>query len=65
MIKKHSLSKDRLSNLTSSLDDLHSSGSIDGVEIDWEWPTANGDKKDRSKLVKYARVGWNNMIKTR
>ena len=54
-----------MSNLTSSLDDLHSSGSIDGVEIDWEWPTANGDKKDRSKLVKYARVGWNYMIKTR
>ena len=46
-----------LSNLTSSVNDLYREGVIDGVEIDWEWPAGSGDKEDREKLVKYARVG--------
>ncbi len=51
----------RLRNLTASMDDLHRRrGVIDGVEIDWEWPVGGsspaGDKKDRERLVKYARV---------
>ena len=46
----------RLSNLTSSVNGLFREGVIDGVEIDWEWPAGSGDKDDREKLVKYARV---------
>ena len=46
----------RLSNLTSSVNDLYREGVIDGVENDWEWPAGSGDKDDREKLVKYARV---------
>ena len=51
----------RLSNLTSSVNGLFREGVIDGVEIDWEWPAGSGDKDDREKLVKYARVRepWN------
>ena len=45
-----------LSNLTSSVNALYREGVIDGVEIDWEWPAGSGDKEDREKLVKYARV---------
>ncbi len=34
------------------------SGTVNGVEIDWEWPlSAGNDKKDRDRLVRYARVG--------
>ena len=47
---------ERLSNLTGSLNDLYRDDVINGVEIDWEWPAMTGDKKDRAKLVKYARV---------
>ena len=54
----------RLANLTSSINGLYRDGVIDGVEIDWEWPSGSGDKEDRDKLVKYARVsrGWSFMI---
>ena len=45
-----------LANLTSSVNALYREGVIDGVEIDWEWPAGSGDKEDREKLVKYARV---------
>ena len=45
-----------LANLTSSVNALFREGVIDGVEIDWEWPAGSGDKEDREKLVKYARV---------
>ena len=51
--------KHRMRNLTDSIDRLHSRGDrpvIDGVEIDWEWPTAGGDEEDRDSLVRYARV---------
>ena len=47
---------DRLSNLTSSINDLYRDDIIQGVEIDWEWPMRTGDKKDRIKLIRYARV---------
>jgi hypothetical protein len=47
---------DRLFNLTTSVNALYRDGVIDGVEIDWEWPIGSaGDKKDRAKLVRYAR----------
>lgn len=46
----------RMQNLTSSIDALYRDKVIDGVEIDWEWPVKSGDKKDRARLVKYARV---------
>ena len=48
----------RLRNLTDSLDDLHGEGIIDGLEINWQWPLIGdgGDKKDRSRLLRLARV---------
>ncbi len=45
-----------LANLTESIRDLYKAKVIDGVEIDWEWPTIGGDKKDRVRLVRLARV---------
>lgn len=50
------LQKDRLDNLTSSINNLYSEGTIHGIEIDWEWPVKEGGKKDRVKLIRYARV---------
>ena len=44
------------SNLTSSINDFHKKDVIDGLEIDWEWPVRDGGKKDRMKLIRYARV---------
>ena len=44
-----------LNNLTSSINKLYRDGIVDGVELDWEWPFSNG-KKDRIKLIRYARV---------
>jgi len=43
-----------LNNLTSSINKLYRDGIVDGVELDWEWPFSNG-KKDRIKLIRYAR----------
>jgi len=43
------------SNLTSSINDFHKDDVIDGLEIDWEWPVRDGGKKDRMKLIRYAR----------
>jgi hypothetical protein len=43
------------SNLTSSINDYHKNDVIDGLEIDWEWPVRDGGKKDRMKLIRYAR----------
>merc|ERR1712158_290789 len=43
------------SNLTSSINDYHKSDVIDGLEIDWGWPVRDGGKKDRMKLIRYAR----------
>ena len=48
--------KDRFDNLTSSINDLYKEGVFHGVEIDWEWPVQEGGKKDRVKLIRYARV---------
>ena len=45
-----------LNNLTSSINRLYRDGYLDGVELDWEWPTREGGKKDRIKLIRYARV---------
>ena len=45
-----------LNNLTSSINRLYREGLLDGVELDWEWPTREGGKKDRIKLIRYARV---------
>ena len=45
-----------LNNLTSSINRLYRDGLLDGVELDWEWPTREGGKKDRIKLIRYARV---------
>ena len=43
-------------NLTSSINEFHKDDVIDGLEIDWEWPVRDGGKKDRMKLIRYARV---------
>jgi GH18 family chitinase len=48
--------KESLENFTSSINSLYSEGIIHGVEIDWEWPVKVGGKKDRIKLIRYARV---------
>ena len=48
--------KDRLDNLTSSINSYYTDGIINGIEIDWEWPVQDGGKKDRVKLIRYARV---------
>ena len=48
--------RESLNNLTSSINSHYRSGLLDGVEIDWEWPFAGGDKKDRIKMIRYARV---------
>ena len=45
-----------LNNLTSSINKFYRDGLLDGVELDWEWPLIGGDKKDRIKLIRYARV---------
>ena len=45
-----------LNNLTSSINDYYRDGLLDGVELDWEWPVQSGEKKDRIKLIRYARV---------
>ena len=29
--------------------------SLQGVEMDWEWPVDTGDKKDKIKLIRYMR----------
>ena len=50
--------KDRFDNLTSSVNDLYKDGVINGIEIDWEWPVKEGGKKDRVKLIRYARVSF-------
>jgi len=42
-------------NLTSSINEFHKDDVIDGLEIDWEWPVRDGGKKDRMKLIRYAR----------
>ena len=48
--------RESLNNLTSSINNHYRSGLLDGVEIDWEWPFQGGDKKDRIKMIRYARV---------
>ena len=53
-----------LSNLTSSINQLHNDGVIDGVELDWEWPVSGGEKKDRIKLIRYARVRLLHLLHT-
>ena len=45
-----------LNNLTSSINSFYRDGLLDGVEINWEWPFVEGGKKDRIKLIRYARV---------
>ena len=45
-----------LNNLTSSINSYYRNGLLDGVELDWEWPFQEGGKKDRIKLIRYARV---------
>jgi GH18 family chitinase len=45
-----------LNNLTTSINQYYRDGLLDGVEIDWEWPVKDGGKKDRIKLIRYARV---------
>ena len=47
---------DSFNNLTSSISNYHKDEVIDGLEIDWEWPVRDGGKKDRMKLIRYARV---------
>ena len=47
---------DSFNNLTSSINEYHKDAVIDGLEIDWEWPVRDGGKKDRMKLIRYARV---------
>lgn len=47
--------RESLNNLTSSINAHYRSGLLDGVEIDWEWPFQEGGKKDRIKLIRYAR----------
>lgn len=46
---------DAFNNLTSSINHFHKDDVIDGLEIDWEWPVRDGGKKDRMKLIRYAR----------
>lgn len=48
--------QDSLANLTASIGDLRKDEVIDGVEVDWEWPTQFGDKKDKTRLVSFIRV---------
>ena len=50
------------SNLTSSINDYHKNDVIDGLEIDWEWPVRDGGKKDRMKLIRYARVSYHRVL---
>eukprot|EP00094_Tigriopus_californicus_P001400 TCALIF_01355-PA protein Name:"Similar to Cht2 Probable chitinase 2 (Drosophila melanogaster)" AED:0.02 eAED:0.02 QI:312/1/0.6/1/0.25/0.4/5/0/215 len=45
----------RFDNLTKSVGELYQDEIINGVEIDWEWPLQTGDKKDKDKLVQYAK----------
>jgi len=47
--------KDQLSNFTESLNSLYQNEVIQGIEMDWEWPMDNGDKKDKIKLIRYMR----------
>lgn len=44
-----------LNNLTSSINAYYREGILDGVELDWEWPVQEGGKKDRIKMIRYAR----------
>ena len=50
--------KESLNNLTSSINEFHKDHVIDGLELDWEWPVRDGGKKDRMKLIRYARVSY-------
>lgn len=45
----------QLSNFTSSIKSLHQEGFIQGIEIDWQWPFDDGDKRDKIKMIRYAR----------
>ena len=57
-----------LNNLTSSINSFYRDGLLDGVEINWEWPFVEGGKKDRIKLIRYARVNLINddqLLKTK
>jgi GH18 family chitinase len=48
--------KDQLNNFTQSLNQLYQEKTIQGIELDWEWPLDSGDKKDKIKLIRYIRV---------
>lgn len=47
--------KDQLTNFTESLNSLYQDKTIQGIELDWEWPLDSGDKKDKIKLIRYIR----------
>jgi len=47
--------KDQLNNFTQSLNQLYQEKTIQGIELDWEWPLDSGDKKDKIKLIRYIR----------
>jgi len=47
--------KDQLANFTDSLNALYQDNTIQGMELDWEWPLDTNDKKDKIKLIRYMR----------